>query len=135
MPTSSSARATLRGSFELSQYRDGRDRGLLADRQRALAERSRRFKIALRIEQAGEVVEARRGIGMVGAERLLDRQGALVERPRRGKIALRMEQAGEVNETPPGIGMVDAERRLMDCQGALVERVRRCVGAKRSKTM
>ena len=32
-------------------------------------------------KQAGEVVEARGGVGMVGAERLLaDRQGALVER-------------------------------------------------------
>jgi hypothetical protein len=35
------------------------------------------------------VVEARRGIGMVGAEPLFaDRQGALKERPRAGEIAL-----------------------------------------------
>jgi hypothetical protein len=70
---------------------------LLADRQRPLEERPRRRKIALRLQQGGEVVEALRGIGMVGAERpLADRQGALEERPRRRKIALRSEQEGEV---------------------------------------
>jgi hypothetical protein len=60
---------------------------LLADRQRALVERSRPGEITLGLEQKREVVEARRRIGMVGAEHLLaDRQRALVERSRPGEI-------------------------------------------------
>ena len=56
---------------------------LLADRQRALEERSRPHKVALVLKQAGEVVEARRRIGMLGAEQLLtDRQRTLEERSR-----------------------------------------------------
>ena len=49
---------------------------LLRDRQRALEERPRSGEIALGLKQACEVVEARRGQGMLGPERLLaDRQG------------------------------------------------------------
>ena len=43
---------------------------LFAYRQRALVERPRRRKVALVLEQDGEVVEARRRIGMLGAEHL-----------------------------------------------------------------
>ncbi len=50
-------------------------------------------EVALGLEQAGEVVEARRRIGMLGAERLFaDRQCALEERPRPSKVALVVEQ-------------------------------------------
>ena len=44
---------------------------LLADRQRPLEERPRAREVALVLKQGGEVVEARRGLGMLGAERLL----------------------------------------------------------------
>ena len=58
-------------------------------RQRAFIERPRPRKVALVAEQDGEVVEARRRVGMLGAERLLaDRQRALIERPRPRKVAL-----------------------------------------------
>ena len=43
---------------------------LFADRQRALEERPRPRKVALGLEQEGEVVEAFRRIGMLRAERL-----------------------------------------------------------------
>ena len=72
---------------------------LFADRQRALEERPRPRKVALGLEQDGEVVEARRRIGMLGAEHLFaDRQRALVERPRPCKVALGLKQDGEVVE-------------------------------------
>src|SRR5580658_3114560 len=55
---------------------------LLADRQRALVERPRARKVALVLEQEGEIVEALRRVGMLGPKHLLaDRQRALVERP------------------------------------------------------
>ena len=55
----------------------------LADRQRALMERPRRREVALGLQQAGEVVEAHRGVRMLWALHLLpDRQRALKERPR-----------------------------------------------------
>jgi hypothetical protein len=67
---------------------------LPADRQRALNERSRPRKIALKMKQDGEVVEALRCIRMVGAEHLLvDRRRALVERPRARKVALMYRDA------------------------------------------
>ena len=49
---------------------------LLVDRQRALEERPRPRKVALGLQQAGEVVEARRRIGMSGRDLLADRQRA-----------------------------------------------------------
>ena len=71
----------------------------LVDRQGALVERSRSREVALGPKQAGEVVEALRRIGVVGAERpLADPQGALVERSRRCEVALGPKQAGEVVE-------------------------------------
>ena len=64
--------------------------------------------------------EARRGIGMLGAERLLvDRQRPLVERPRAGEVALILKQMGEVVEARRGIGMLGAERLLSDRQRPL----------------
>jgi hypothetical protein len=55
---------------------------LFDDRQGALIERPRSGKVALVLQQGGEIAEARRRVGMLGAERLLtDRQGALIERP------------------------------------------------------
>ena len=45
---------------------------LLPDRQRALIERPRAGEVALGLKQQGEVVEARRRIGMLGAEGRLD---------------------------------------------------------------
>ena len=46
---------------------------LFTDRQRPLEERPRPGKVALSLKQEGEVVEARRRKGMLGAERLLER--------------------------------------------------------------
>jgi hypothetical protein len=55
---------------------------LLADRQRTLEERPSPPKVALRLKQGAEVIEAARCLGMLGAERLLeDRQRALFEGP------------------------------------------------------
>ena len=66
---------------------------LVVDRQCALQERLGRRKVALVLQQRGEVVETDCRIGMLGAEHLLaDRQRALVERPRRRKIALVLKQ-------------------------------------------
>ena len=66
-----------------------------------------------------------RGVGMLGAERLLaDRQRPLVERPRAGEVALGLKQAGEVVEARGGRGMLGAERLLVDRQRPLVERPR-----------
>ena len=49
------------------------------------------------LKQVGEVVKARCGIRMVGAELLLaDRQRALVERTRSDKIPLRLKHTGEI---------------------------------------
>ena len=62
-------------------------------------ERPRAGEVALVLKQEGEVVEARGGLGMLGAERLLaDRQRPFVERPRAGEVALGLKQAGEVVE-------------------------------------
>ena len=53
-------------------------------------ERPRRSEIAQVSKQQGKVIEERRGIGMVGAERLLpDRQCALDERSRLGIVPKR----------------------------------------------
>ena len=88
-------------------------------------ERPRAGEVALGLKQAGEVVEARRRIGMLGAERLLaDRQRALEERPRAGEVALGLKQDGEVVEARRRIGMLGAERLLADRQRALEERPR-----------
>ena len=90
---------------------------LFAYRQRALEERPRPRKVALSLEQDGEVVEARRRIGMLGAEHLFaDRQRALEERPRPRKVALVLEQDGEVVEALCRIGMLGAEHLLADRQ-------------------
>ena len=52
------------------------------------------------IQQASEVAEAGRCLGMLGAERLLvDRQRALEGRPRPRKVTLGLKQAGEAVET------------------------------------
>jgi hypothetical protein len=52
---------------------------------------------ALEAKQSGQVAEARRRGGMLGAERLLPyRQRALVERPCPCIVALVVEQDGEV---------------------------------------
>jgi hypothetical protein len=61
---------------------------LFVDRQRTLLERPRPRKVALEVEQVGEVFEAWQRIGMLGAERLFaDCQCALYERPRARKVA------------------------------------------------
>src|SRR5271165_988375 len=73
----------------------------------------------------GEVVETRRGVRMLGAERLLvDRQRPLVERPSAGEVALGLKQIGEVVEARRGIGMLGAERLLADRRRPLEERPR-----------
>jgi hypothetical protein len=65
---------------------------LFAYRQCALTEGPRCCKIALALEQESEVVEARRGVGMLRAERLFAyRQCALIEGPRCCKVALALE--------------------------------------------
>jgi hypothetical protein len=62
---------------------------LLADCQRPFLERPRPRKVTLVPKQQGELPEARRRIGMLGAEHLLaDRQCTLVERPRPHKVTL-----------------------------------------------
>ena len=59
------------------------------DRQRPLEERPRAGEIALVPKQEGEVVEARGGQGVLGAERLLvDCHRSFEERPRGGEVAL-----------------------------------------------
>jgi hypothetical protein len=74
-------------------------KGLLADRQRPLVERPRACEVSLLVSEAGEVVEAPRGIRLLGAEGLLvDRQRPLVERPRACEIALALQQESEVVE-------------------------------------
>ena len=85
---------------------------LCVDRQRALLERPRCGKLALSPQQSGEVVEARRRIGMLRAERLLvDRQRALVERSRHCKVALSPQQACEIVEARCRMGMLSAASR------------------------
>jgi hypothetical protein len=59
-------------------------------------ERPRRRKVALVMELAGEVVEAERGAGMLGAQHLLpDRRRARSNSGRAAWVALVMEQEGE----------------------------------------
>jgi hypothetical protein len=66
---------------------------------RALKERLGRRKVALSLQQEGEVVEALCRVGMPGAAHLLvDRQRALIKRPGGGEVALVVEQEGEVVE-------------------------------------
>ena len=70
-------------------------------------------EVALGLKQAGEVVEAKRGIGMVGAERfLIDRQRALIERPRSFEVAQVLKQQGEIVEARRCIGMLGTKRPL-----------------------
>jgi hypothetical protein len=74
-------------------------------------------------QQKAEIVEARRRVGMLGAEHLLaDRQRALVERPAGGEVALGLEQAGEVGKARRRVGVLGSPHLLADCQGALAER-------------
>ena len=83
------------------------------------------------LKQDGEIVEARRRIGMLGAEHLLaDRQRALEERPRRRKVALVLKQDGEVVEARRRIGMLGTEHLLADRQRALEERPRLRIGGR-----
>ena len=82
-------------------------------------------QVALILQQTTQVVEARCGPGMLGAERLFeDRRGALMEWPRPGKVAEVLKQAREVAEARRGIGMLGTERLLADRQRPLVERPR-----------
>src|SRR5258708_15643374 len=69
------------------------------------------------LQQAGEVVEARRGVRMLGVKHLLpDRQGALIERPRPRQVALGLQQAGEVAEATRRVRMLGAKHLLVDRQ-------------------
>src|SRR4051794_4102956 len=64
-------------------------------------------RVLLGLQQADEVVEARRRAGMIGSEgRLVDGQGALVERAGPGEVATVVQQAGEVVEACPRVGMI-----------------------------
>ena len=81
--------------------------------------------IAERVEQRGELVEAPRRVGMLGAEHfLVNRQRALVERPCPGKVPLGLQQVGEVVEARSRVGMLGAKHLLADRQRALKERPR-----------
>ena len=118
-------RASIPGQEKRSRPRPYTATRGFDDRQRAVKERPRSGEIALVLQQACEVFEARRGPGMLGPERLLaDRQRAVKERPRSGEIALVLQQACEVFEARRGPGMLGPERLLADRQGALIERPR-----------
>ena len=89
-------------------------------------ERPRPREVALVLQQDGEVVEARRGVGVLGAERLLaDRQRALdrAAAPPPGRPG--PEAGGEVVEARRRVGVLGAEHLLADRQRALEERPRR----------
>ena len=121
-PTAADLSVTLTGRLAIVQP-------LAAEHEAGLEgsfeERPGARQVALVLQQTSEVVEARRGLGMLRAERLLaDRQRALVEWPRPGEVALGLEQAGEVVEARRGIGMLGAERLLANRERALVERPR-----------
>src|SRR5260370_1038855 len=62
---------------------------LLPNRQRALIERPRPGKVALGLKQVGEVVEARRRLGMLGAEDLF----ADCQRIAKKRLGLRVSRA------------------------------------------
>src|SRR6266511_2838488 len=86
-------------------------------RHRALKERPRPRKVALVVKQKGEVVEARRRVGMLGAEHLLAyRQRAFQERPCPRMVTLGMEQLAETVEALRCSGMFGAERLFADGQ-------------------
>ena len=95
------------------------------NRQRALVERPRPRKVTEGMKQDSEVVEARRRIGMLGAERLLaDRQCALTQRPRAPIVGLSLKHDGDVGKAPRRTRMLRAERLLVDRQRALKELLR-----------
>jgi hypothetical protein len=99
-----SCRAPAKSPFCLSRMAKARSgsgmlgaKHLFADRQRALGERLRLRKLALGVQQVGEVIEDQWRIGMLRTEcPLANRKRALVERPRSLNIALRGERVGEV---------------------------------------
>jgi len=78
--------------------------------------------------ELGQVVQARRHIGMVGAEGLLhDRQRALVERLRLGVLTLGIVERGQVVQARRHIGMIwpnvllrDLQRLLRDDDGTII---------------
>jgi hypothetical protein len=72
--------------------------GATADR---VGDAARPEAVALVLEQKGEVVEAHRRIGALGAESLLiDRQSALKERQRPRKVALSPKQEPRLLRLP-----------------------------------
>jgi hypothetical protein len=90
---------------------------LFAYGQRTFVEWLRRCKVALRVEQVGEGVEALCRMGMLGAEHLFAYgQRTFVEWPRRCKVALRVEHDGEVVEALCRKGMLGAEHLLAYCK-------------------
>src|ERR1700730_4804506 len=111
----------------------------LADRKRALEERSCRRKVALITKHPGELVERRRNVGMLGAEHFLaDRKCPLQERPCPRKVALGLEQQSEVIARPRGV-FTPRSQRLPARQRAFCESAetisaarRRSIGARLS---
>jgi hypothetical protein len=74
------------------------------------------------LKEGGKVVEARRRVGMLGAERLVaDRQRALEERSRSGEVALLSKHMAEVVQDRCRIGMVRTKRLFSYRQRALLE--------------
>jgi len=103
----------------------GRPPGRRAPARRSRHRQPRTRQVPLGLKQVGEVVEALRGVGMFGAERLLaDRQRALIKRPRAGKVALSLKQVGEVGEVRRNFGVLVAECFFVDRQRALEQRPR-----------
>ena len=77
------------------------------------------------MKQTAEDVEARRGHGMLGAERFLsDRQRPLDEWPAAGEVAVLVKQAGKAVETRGGRGVLGSECLFSDRQRPLVEQTR-----------
>jgi hypothetical protein len=92
-------------------------------------ERPRPREITLGLQEDGEVVEARRGVRMLGARYfLLDRQRALMKRPRPRQVTLGLQEDGEVVEAPRRVRMIGAKRLFPDRQRALKERPRLSIG-------
>src|SRR5262245_39885727 len=96
-----------------------RPKGLLADRKDLLIMGPGARKVAVGVEQAGEIAKARGGARMVLAQPFLaDRQCALAKRACSGAVVHIAREAGDARECPRHVRMLRAERLLVDSQGA-----------------